>query len=412
MKIAWTLTLVCLAAIDPPQVLLGQVPIDGTAHQQILLKKSDGTTFTLSSSVVRVEGDPCVPLADLARALHGTPDLPPSLALEGSTLRAIRTRGSDAQGITPAPRLLGMRRTGLISNRVRIVEHARGQRVTCVPAADLARSLGATLKDGASIEGFDQQIDGMMNNNILFLAIQTKVQNVSQTTQVMSNIAKADSDAKLNAVRNMRTALFEETETALDLATPDQAAWARSFASRRGYRVSRAEIEAAIHAAFPDASRDEKIKIHMLLLHIMMGDVIGALRSYAILTDQDMRGFSREILDKMNKVQEARTTVIRNFARKKPPRAHAGQDPQAAARAQDRSARYTQFVQMSTQLMNELQSTERELVDALQTMHRDVESLWKAYAGLRDQEFRTNERIIRLTMNGTSLRWMGRTRAK
>ena len=34
---------------------------------------------------------------------------------------------------------------------------------------------------------------------------------------------------------------------------------------------------------------------------------------------------------------------------------------------------YTQFVQMSTQLMNELQNTERELVDSLQTMHRNVQ---------------------------------------
>lgn len=42
------------------------------------------------------------------------------------------------------------------------------------------------------------------NNNMTFLAIQTKVQNVSQTRQLMSNIAKSDSDAKLNAIRNVR----------------------------------------------------------------------------------------------------------------------------------------------------------------------------------------------------------------
>ena len=44
----------------------------------------------------------------------------------------------------------------------------------------------------------------MMNHNMVFLALQTKVQNVSQMTQMTSNIAKADSDAKLNVVRNMR----------------------------------------------------------------------------------------------------------------------------------------------------------------------------------------------------------------
>ena len=54
------------------------------------------------------------------------------------------------------------------------------------------------------VSGFDSQINSMMNNNMVFLALQTKVQNVSQMTQMTSNIAKTDSDAKLNAIRNMR----------------------------------------------------------------------------------------------------------------------------------------------------------------------------------------------------------------
>jgi len=51
---------------------------------------------------------------------------------------------------------------------------------------------------------FDAQINGVTNNNLMFLSLQTKVQSVSQTTQMISNIAKSDSDAKLNAVRNLR----------------------------------------------------------------------------------------------------------------------------------------------------------------------------------------------------------------
>lgn len=61
------------------------------------------------------------------------------------------------------------------------------------------------LNAGADVGQFDSQINGMMNNNLMFLAVQTKVQNVSQTTQLMSNIYKADSDAKLNAIRNVRS---------------------------------------------------------------------------------------------------------------------------------------------------------------------------------------------------------------
>ncbi len=64
---------------------------------------------------------------------------------------------------------------------------------------------GMNMNAGADVGQFDSQINSMMNNNLLFLGIQTKVQNVSQTTQLMSNIFKADSDAKLNAIRNVRS---------------------------------------------------------------------------------------------------------------------------------------------------------------------------------------------------------------
>jgi len=58
---------------------------------------------------------------------------------------------------------------------------------------------------GQDVSQFDNQINSMMNNNMTFLALQTKVQNVSQMTQMTSNITKADSDAKLNAIRNIRS---------------------------------------------------------------------------------------------------------------------------------------------------------------------------------------------------------------
>jgi len=64
---------------------------------------------------------------------------------------------------------------------------------------------GMNMNASVDPSQFDSNINSMMNNNLIFLAIQTKVQNVSQTTQLMSNIFKADSDAKLNAIRNVRS---------------------------------------------------------------------------------------------------------------------------------------------------------------------------------------------------------------
>jgi hypothetical protein len=60
--------------------------------------------------------------------------------------------------------------------------------------------VGGAMDPGA----MDSQIALMQNSNLTMLALQTKVQNVSQMSQMMSNIAKTDSDAKLNAIRNVR----------------------------------------------------------------------------------------------------------------------------------------------------------------------------------------------------------------
>jgi len=139
---------------------------------------------------------------------------------------------------------------------------------------------------------------------------------------------------------------------------------------------------------------EAKVKIHMILLQIMMGDIVGALRSYSLLMDRDLREFSRLIVKKLDGVRQARSTVIRNFARTQPPRAYAGSNPQTAARAQDKSAKYTQYVQMSTQLMNELQNTERELVDALQTQKKDLDNFLQSYASMRDDDKRVSERVM------------------
>lgn len=194
---------------------------------------------------------------------------------------------------------------------------------------------------------------------------------------------------------NMQVGLFDETESVLMLAPANQVAWARGFASGSGHSASFTHIRSAANTAFPDDPPGMQAQAALITQIIRMGDVIGALRQYASLRQPDQRRFTAQLMKKLDQAEAARSTVIRNFARNKPPRAYAGSNPQAAARAQDRSARYTQFVQMSTQLMKELQNTERELMDALQTMQRDLDDLWQTYASMRDEHFRTNERVMR-----------------
>lgn len=356
-------------------------------EEELQLRLTDGTTHPLTARALEVDGERCLPVSDLAEALNGSSKLAPSLSLRGSSLYAVaRPAGEPIPGA-----LLGVGRSGRISSRVRGGE---GELFPCVPATDVAAALGGHLHEG-TISDFDDRIDAVMNDNLLFLALQTKTQNVAQTTQMMSNVAKADSDAKLNAIRNVRVSAFEEGEGVLALLPEDQADWVRSFARGAGRDAGRAEAEAAIETRFGEVPREQMVKIHMILLLVRMGDVVGALRSYSFLTDRDFRSISADLEAELDLAFQARDRIIRNFAAQKPPRAYAGQKPEAA-RSQDQAQRYTQFVQLSTQLMGELQTSERELVDALQTMRRDLEGLWQAYASLRDEKFRTDERLMRI----------------
>jgi hypothetical protein len=86
--------------------------------------------------------------------------------------------------------------------------------------------------------------------------------------------------------------------------------------------------------------------------------------------------------------------VIRNFALTPPPEKYAGDDKNMKERSEDRISRYKQFVQLSTQTMNESQNIERELTDALKTQFRNIEQMWQQLAQLEEEKFRTDARMI------------------
>ncbi|HKY64262.1 MAG TPA: hypothetical protein VJR29_12675, partial [bacterium] len=77
-----------------------------------------------------------------------------------------------------------------------------------------------------------------------------------------------------------------------------------------------------------------------------------------------------------------------------PPEKYAGTDENTQERSEDRINRYKQFVQLSTQTMNELQNNERELTDTLKTQFRNIEQMWQQLAQLEEEKFRTDARMI------------------
>ena len=205
----------------------------------------------------------------------------------------------------------------------------------------------------------------------------------------------AQLDLALNALTESK---IEEVEArSLELGDSERA-WVLSYAEERMRHPETAldgsAIDRELALALEGSSPEQRAAARAVLSLILMGDITGALREYARNSDRDMRRFTRSIVNQLEKVRNARARVIRNFARTAPPRSYAGSDPNSAARAQDRGQRYTQFVQLSAQLMSEMQNTERELVDALQTTNRDLDNFWQSYASFRDEAFRTNERVM------------------
>ncbi len=235
-------------------------------------------------------------------------------------------------------------------------------RLSCIAVFAMLSSFGAGC--GASYqEDTEATESSALTSSTAVQAIDRAFASLpARTTALAVDFAE---DATSDEVR------FISTYTEKRLATPLTA-------------LRSSEITSDLAVAFPNAPNEQRLKMRILIVQILMGDIAGALRHYAEIADRDMRTFTRIILQHLDAVRATRNQVLRAFAKSRPPHAYAGNDPQQAAKAQDKAARYTQFVAMSTQLMNEIQNTERELVDATQSTHRDLSQFWQSYANFRD----------------------------
>ncbi len=140
--------------------------------------------------------------------------------------------------------------------------------------------------------------------------------------------------------------------------------------------------------------QNQKVKMHMIMLQILMGDIVGAMRSYAILADRDFRAFTRTLVKKLEKIREAKGVVMRDFGRIRQVKPYVGQNAEMQARNTQRQQKTTQLITVTTQLIGEIQNTERECLDALQTMNQWNRQFWESYASLRDSYWRTTDRVI------------------
>ncbi|MFC6633115.1 hypothetical protein [Microbulbifer taiwanensis] len=89
------------------------------------------------------------------------------------------------------------------------------------------------------------------------------------------------------------------------------------------------------------------------------------------------REASPKVLEQIRKLRRLQDRLARDFAQQVSRNS-------SASRSQDVAQKYTQYVQLSTQLMSELQNTERDLAVDLQSMRSDLDNHWQAYSSTRD----------------------------
>ncbi|GEM_PF-3072541 len=144
-----------------------------------------------------------------------------------------------------------------------------------------------------------------------------------------------------------------------------------------------------------NAEHQMKVKMRLIMFLILMGDVVGAVRAMVFESERQNRMFNRLLVSQLNKVRESKSKILLAMARKRPPTAHDNtNNPGGAARDQNAQAKYTQWVSVTTQLMSEVQNTERQIMDLMSEGRRTINESWEAYSGMKEAEARTTRTVL------------------
>jgi len=128
-----------------------------------------------------------------------------------------------------------------------------------------------------------------------------------------------------------------------------------------------------------------RVKMRIIMLMILMGDVAGAMRFLLFEAERQNRMFDRLLLKQLNRVREAKSKVLLALGRKPPPKIHDPNDP----KDKDAMARYNQWTTVTSQLMSEIGQGEREIMDFIGEARRQIQEMWEAYSGIKEAEART-----------------------
>jgi hypothetical protein len=142
------------------------------------------------------------------------------------------------------------------------------------------------------------------------------------------------------------------------------------------------------------AERELQVKMRILMLMILMGDVAGAVRYMAFEAERQNRLFNRFLNKQLGKLREGKSKILLALGRKMPPKAHdTTNNPQAAEADRLAQQKYTSWTSVTTQLLSEMQQGEREIGDLLTQGRQHIDRMWETYKSLKEAEARTDRTV-------------------
>jgi hypothetical protein len=169
-----------------------------------------------------------------------------------------------------------------------------------------------------------------------------------------------------------------QTDLTLDSSGPvsdvpfEQLDWAYRYADSRLQKAADAfnqeEILAELNQAFANQTTKDKLRTHMILLQVMVGNLSEILLQRLHDPANEALQLDFELENRLHKIAEKRAVIIRNMMKKK------GLD--------SIPRKYTEFVQISKRLFENLKKDEAELVKNLFSIQSQIDEFWQTYSSI------------------------------
>jgi len=137
-----------------------------------------------------------------------------------------------------------------------------------------------------------------------------------------------------------------------------------------------------------------RYKMRMIALANLLGPEF-VLQMLVYQSEDDDKMGNRLFLKQLNRVRETKSKILKAIALKPPPPANASGNATAAADAQNKQAKYTQWVSVSQQLMQEVQQSERTIMDVMKDRMEAKSRLWEFYTDFKRSVNELNKYVIK-----------------